>query len=264
MAHERKTSSMTQYLIFNKKNIQKESPGSQYDRSKTISIMILEKKIDSFDDFYLRDITYMELDEAYQKYISEDSNKYPSPFEDLQLVYPDILKKRIISQYKYKEYKLNEEKNDKDELFNKYCLNIISEKERVYLDNTMYFDDHLIDWTLSSDFGLREKATEVINRASFGSWLVRRSSVKEREHIKIRVITCKVNDEIRNYLVAHINGFGYVLTNTFQGSSMPSLGEDKTIMINVPFYSLPDLLDYMKTVQGIDLSSIIKEKIKEE
>ena len=122
----------------------------------------------------------------------------------------------------------------------------------------MYFDDHLIDWDLLSDFRLREKAMTIINSAPVGSWLVRRSSVKEQEHVKIRVITSRNKDEIRNYLLAHINGFGYVLTNGIQGSSMPSLGENKPIKINIPFYSLPDLLDYMKIYEGIELNSIIK------
>lgn len=264
---QRKTSSESEYFILNNKNIHKKSPGSYYDRSKNISIMILEKKVNSDYDFYLRDITYLDLDKAYEKYIIESSTTYPSPFEHIQVAYLDILKNRIISQYKYKE--IYEEKDyrdykeDKEEMFHKYCLGNISDKERVYLDNTMYFDDHLIDWSLSSDFGLREKAIELINKSSIGSWLVRRSSVKESEHIKIRVITCKV-EKIGNYLVAHINGFGYVITNTFQGSSMPSIGEDKTIMINASFFSLPDLLDYMKKDHGINLNSIIREKIKEE
>jgi hypothetical protein len=260
LSNWRKTASADQYLSLNNKNMRKECPGSQYDRARNISIMILEES-ESKDEFYLKDITYLDLDEAYQKYIVENCNKYPDPFQYFDVVYPDLLKNRIISQRKYRDLKdkdiKNDNKPDKD-YFVKYCLNMESEEERIYLDNTMHFDDHLIDWDLSCDFGLREKAMSLIYSAPVGSWLVRRSSVKEQEHVKIRVITCKVNQEIRNYLLAHINGFGYVLTNGVQGSSMPSLGENKTIKIEIPFYSLPKLLDYMKTHEGIDLNSIIK------
>jgi hypothetical protein len=263
MAEERKTSLASRYLILNNNNMAKDCPGSQYDRTRHISIMILESdELNSNEDFYLRNITYLTLYEAYQKYIIHNCDTYPSPFDN-KVVYPDILKKRILSQYKYsliyEEYKDKDEK-DKNNYFIKYCLGTISEEERIYLDNTMHFDDHLIDWDLSCDFKLREKAINLINLSPVGSWLVRRSSVKEQEHVKIRVITCRVKDEIMNYLLAHINGFGYVLTNGLQGSSMPYLGENKTIKINMAFYSLPDLLDYMKTVQEIDLNSIIKEK----
>ena len=257
ISNERKTASAAQYLFLNNKNMGKECPGSQYDRTRNISIMILEAS-ESKDEFYLKDITYLDLDEAYQKYIVENCNKYPYPFQYFDVVYPDLLKNRILSQRKYRELKVKDVKDVKDEYFVKYCLNMASEEERIYLDNTMHFDDHLIDWDLSCDFGLREKAISVINSAPIGSWLVRRSSVKEQEHVKIRVITCRVKQEIRNYLLAHINGFGYVLTNGVQGSSMPSLGENKTIKIEIPFYSLPNLLDYMKSVQGIDLNSIVK------
>lgn len=267
MAQERKTALGYQYHILNNNNMGKESPGSQYDRTRYISIMILESGDLTNDnnyhkeDFYLRNITYLRLEEAYQKYIVGNCETYPSPFDNIKVVYLDILKKRIISQYKYsliyEEYKDKDDK-DKNEYFVKYCLGTILEEERIYLDNNMYFDDHLIDWDLSCDFGLREKAISVINSAPVGSWLVRRSSVKEQEHVKIRVITGKAKEEIRNYLLAHINGFGYILTNGLQGSSMPYLGENKTIKINIAFYSLPDLLDYMQTVQEIDLNSIIK------
>jgi len=258
MSQERKTASADRYLFLNNKNMEKECPGLQYDRTKNISIMILEEG-ESKDEFYMRDIVYLDLDQAHQKYVVENCNKYPYPFDNFHIVHPDLLKKRILSQYKYRSinYEYLKVKNI-NEYFLKYCLNTISEEERIYLDNNMHFDDHLIDWDLSSDFRLREKAMAIINSAPVGSWLVRRSSVKEKEHVKIRVITCRVKEEIGNYLLAHINGFGYVLTNSIQGSSMPSLGENKTIKISIPFYSLPDLLDYMKTYEKIDLNSIIK------
>jgi hypothetical protein len=214
----------------------------------------------------LIDITYLNLEEAYQKYIVENCNTYPSPFNHMKVVHLSLLKSRIISQTKYSKYQSIEERGEskediKDIYFSKHCLNTISEEEKNYLDNTMYLDDHLIDWVLASDLTLREKAMTIIKDSPVGSWIVRRSSIKEQEHVKIRVITCKVMDEsIKNYLIAHINGFGYVITIGLQGSSMPRLGENKTIKINDnSFYSLPALLDYIKLTQGIDLNMLIKD-----
>ena len=272
---ERKTASGSQYLNLNNKNMNKDCPGSQYDRTKTISIMILEKSNEFKDDFFMRDIVYLDLDDAYKKYIDDECKTYPSPFNHLELVYKDVLKNRIISQYKYRSINYDEYSKDNKDYFVKYCFNNISDEEKVYLDNTMHFDDHLIDWSLSSDFSLREKAMEIIKASPIGSWLVRRSSVKEQEHVKIRVITCRLKSEkestggnfskgkeeirnIGNYLLAHINGFGYILTNSLPGSSIPSLGENIPIKIVMAFYSLPDLLDYMKRFIGIELSMILK------
>jgi hypothetical protein len=266
MENFRKTSSASSYVILNDKNMNKECPGSQYDRTRDISIMILEILEDCKEDFYLKDITYLTLDDAYKKYIIDNCNMYPFPFDNKEVIYPEILKRRIVSQIEYRKYKNQDDKDDKDdkdkkydkdECFLKYCLDTISDEEKIYLENTLYFDDNLIDWDLSSDFNLREKAVSMIKNSSDGSWLVRRSSIKEQEHTKIRVITCKVKDEIKNYLVAHINGFGYILTLGVSGSSTPYLGEKKTIKIYMTFYSLPELLNYMK-LQGIELSKIIK------
>jgi len=258
MSNERKTASASMYVSLNNNNMNKECPGSTYDRTRDISIMILENS-ESKDEFYLKDITYMTLDDAYQKYIIENCNVYPSPFDHIKVAYSDILKSRILSQRKYSLIDYSNHSKDKNEYFLKYCQNTLSDDERIYLDNIMHFDDHLIDWTLSSDLHLRDKAMTVIKSSPVGSWLVRRSSIKEQEHVKIRVITCRSkNEEIRNYLLAHINGFGYILTDGLQGSSMPSLGESKTIKVIVSFYSLPDLFDYMKT-KGIELNRIVKE-----
>ncbi len=255
----RKTATLNMYCFLNNKNMARDCPGSKYERTKDISIMILEENKDSEQDYYLRDITYLSLDDAYKKYIIDNCETYPEPYTHMSVVHPHILKNRILSQIKYRNLKISEGYDKyKDECFLKYCYDSISDDERVYLENTMYFDD--IIYNLSSDFGLREKATEIISKSSPGSWLVRRSSVREQEHVKIRVITCRFQDEISNYLIGHINGFGYVLTNGIQGSDMPSLGDNKTIKIHVSFYSLPDLLEYMKLQGIIKLDEMINQK----
>ena len=96
MSEERKTDSAVQYLFLNNKNMVKECPGSQYDRTRNISVMILEES-DSKDEFYLRDITYLDLDTAYKKYIVENCNKYPYPFDNFNVVHLDLLKKELFS-----------------------------------------------------------------------------------------------------------------------------------------------------------------------
>lgn len=244
----RRTATSFLYMVTNTENMQRYSPGSVYDRSKSISIMILEKDIANNGYFYLKDIVYISLEEAYNKYVLENSIKYPKPYENLDVIFPEILKQRIVSQMRFSEIGEMSMK----ECFQKFCDGSEEKNERVYLDNTMHFDDHLIDWRLESDLNLREVATNIIKESSNGSWLLRRSSIREQEHVKVRVITLKKDDKIFNFLFAHINGLGYVMTNGYQGQIMPKIGENLLVNIQLAFYSLPDVLDYMKT-QGLSI-----------
>jgi hypothetical protein len=259
---ERKTETSYIYLKLNTENIQKYCPGSIYDRKRDISIMIMEYKQPYPYKLFMKDIVYLSLEDAYKKYILNNDNTYPEPYSNLSVIFPDILKSRIISQINYEKI---EEKYNLQKLFENFILEKESETERVILDNELHFDDNLVDWKLPSDFDLRTMATNVLNESSKGSWLIRRSSIKEQDHIKVRVISLKEN-VILNYLFVRINGFGYALINGISGQVMPKIGDNIPVEIQVSskgnplvFYSLPDVLEYMKN-QGISLSNIINKK----
>ncbi len=247
----RRTATSSMYMFTNTENMQRDCPGSVYDRSKHISVMILEEDVSNNGYFYLKDIVYISLEEAYNKYVLENSTNYPEPYSHIRIVFPEVLKQRIVSQMRFSELGEIGEISMK-ECFEKFCDGTEEKNERVYLDNVMHFDDHLIDWRLSSDLNLREVATNIIKESNNGSWLLRRSSIREQEHIKVRVITLKKDDKIFNFLFAHINGLGYVMTNGYQGQTMPKIGENLSVNIQLVFYSLPDVLDYMKT-QGLSI-----------
>lgn len=151
-------------------------------------------------------------------------------------------------------------KNSEDDVkqyFDKFCEEKYDLHDLIYLENTLHVDDHLLsDWHVPSEFNLREKALNLIQSSDVGSWLVRRSSVTEQPNVKIRVITFKVK-EIRHYLFAQIDGFGYILTHGFSGDSFPKIGENKPLFISHVFRSLPSLLLYMKN-DGLILNKIVK------
>jgi len=255
MDSDRRTATSSAYAEIHTKNIHKGCPGSIYERSKYISIMILEKDNTTSNNFFLRDIVYMPIEDAYKKYIENQLSNYPEPYDKLSIVYPKILKERILSQTRFSLVEEVEEVEVK-ECFDKFKEGKEDEKDRIFLDNKMHFDDNLIDWKLTSELNLRYEAENIIKRSENGSWLIRRSSVKEQDYIKIRVITFNNNGVIRNFLFAHINGFGYVLTDGARGQIMPKLGEDKTLKIQLAFYSLPEVLIYLKN-EGISLEQII-------
>jgi hypothetical protein len=249
---ERKTDTLSIYKDMHTKNMQKECPGSIYERSKYISVMILEKDRDA-SFFFLKDIIYVCIEDAYKKYIEMEILTYPEPYQNLPVIYPQILKERILSQMNLSSVN---HLLDLKECFLKFAEGKEEKSERILLDNKMHFDDHLIDWKLPSDLNLREAAENIVKKSDSGSWLIRRSSVKEQDDIKIRVITLNQNGVIKNFLFAHINGFGYVLTDGTRGHSMPRVGDGKTIKIQMPFYSLPAALMYLNK-EGLCLSNII-------
>ena len=250
----RKTSSLFQYIKRHTQNIHEKSPGSVYDFN-TLSITVLEFYKDNL--FYLKDIIYMPLDDCYKKYILEGCNKYPAPYDHLNVIYLDILKDRIILKTDYK--KIDNKDRDIKECFNKFCEEKCDSDDLTYLENLMHVDDHLLsDWFVESDSNLREKALSLIRDSNQGSWLVRRSSITEQPNVKIRVITFKTSSsEIKHLLFAQIDGFGYVLTHGFSGDSFPKIGDNNPIVISHVFRSLPSLLKHMKNY-GLLMDRIIQ------
>jgi hypothetical protein len=255
----RNTASSEQYMKVHTENLQKISPGSVYDNMFSITVMEL------FRDnlYYMRDIIYMSLTDSYKKYIIDQDNNYPSPYEHLSVIALNVLKDRIMMKTHSNKLCEGEEYKEKiDEYFKSFCEEKIEEKELILLENLLHIDDHLLtDWFVPSEFNLREKALGLINKSDNGSWLVRRSSVVEQTNVKVRVITFKKSlnalNEIKHYLFAQIDGFGYALTNTFSGDSVPKIGENRPICIYHTFRSLPSLLTYMKG-QGLSLDKIVK------
>lgn len=253
----RKTASFNQYLKVHTENLNKQSPGSVYDFN-TFSITIVEFYKDNL--YYLRDIIYMSLDESYKKYILEDCDKYPLPYDNLSVIRLDLLKERIMLKIKYRDLYKDSENSEEDikQYFDKFCEEKYDLNDLIYLENTLHVDDHLLsDWHVPSEFNLREKALNLIQSSDDGSWLVRRSSVSEQPNVKIRVITFKELKEIKHYLFAQIDGFGYILTHGFSGDSFPKIGENKPLFISHVFRSLPSLLLFIKN-DGLLLNKIVK------
>ena len=258
MPNTRRTASSNIYMKMHSENLHKSSPGSVFNNN-TFSVTIVQKLINN--QYLLKDILYISLEDAYRKYINEECNTYPEPYEYLPVYRLDILKTRIISKTLFKED--IEEKNIGDEdkvrhYFDKFVEGKCTDKEMNYLDNIMHFDDNLLtDWIVPSQLDLRIRAMGLIENSDTGSWLVRRSSVAEQPNVNVRVITIKVNNTIHHYLFSHINGFGYVLTTGSSGDIFPKIGENKPIIIHDVFGSLPSLLTYMVS-QGLVLEKIVK------
>lgn len=256
------TDSSDNYNIMHASNFHKKSPGSVFDIKQILPITIIDPSC-SNQKYYLRDILYIPLEEAYKLYVLENNENYPSPYHHLKIFRPDILKERIMTKILYKNISDRDIIRDTNTCFQKFCEEKYYddyENNLIFLENTLYFDDHLLsDWINSSD--LREKSIQLIEKSSDGSWLVRKSSVIEQLNVKPRVITFKNNKNIYHYLVAHIDGFGYITTHTFSGDTLPKIGENKPITITNSFSSIPSLLMFMKT-QGLILQKLVKNDNK--
>ena len=253
----RKTSSANMYMKMHTDNLNKYNPGSVFDIN-TFSITVVQYFVDN--KYLLKDILYISLDEAYKKYIDENCETYPSPYENIPVYRLDVLKDRIIYKSLFKDNQDHKESlTDKvRQYFDKFVEGKCSDEEMNYLDNMIHFDDNLLtDWIVPSQLDLRARAMGLIEKSELGSWLVRRSSVAEQPNVKVRVITIKSNDMVRNYLFCHINGFGYVLTSGSSGDIFPKIGENKPLIIQDVFSSLPSLLTYMRS-QGLVLEKIVK------
>jgi hypothetical protein len=250
----RNTASFDQYIMKHTERLHEQSPGSLYDFN-TFSITVVEFYKDNL--YYLRDIIYMSLDDSYNKYILEGCDKYPHPYDYLNVVNIDVLRDRIIFKTKYKNIE-NKQVNIK-KCFENFCEEKYDSNDLIFLENLMHVDDHILsDWLVDSDVDLRGKALGLIQKSEGGSWLVRRSSITEKPSVKIRVITFKtLEGEIRHYLFAQIDGFGYILTHGFSGDSFPKIGDNKPIFISHIFSSLPLLLIHMKN-EGLLLDKIVK------
>lgn len=252
----RKTASSEMYTKLHTENFHKYNPGSTFDIKTTISITVVQQV--QQNKYILMDLLYMSLEDAYKKYIEEDSKEYPHPYQHLYVFRLDILKNRIISKTLFKENINENDENKTRQYFENFCEEKYTEEEINYLENMMHIDDHLLsDWIVPSELDLRTRAMGLITSSNLGSWLVRRSSVTEQPNIKVRVITIKTNGTIRHYLFAHIDGLGYVLTAGSSGDVFPKIGENKPIIINEVFSSLPSLLTYMKR-EGLVLDRMIK------
>lgn len=256
----RKTASANMYMKMHTDNLNKYNPGSVFDIN-TFSITVVQHFID--DKYLLKDILYISLDEAYTKYIDENCETYPSPYENVPVYRLDVLKDRIIYKSLFKNSHQDEDHKESlidkvRQYFDKFVEGKCSDEEMNYLDNMMHIDDNLLsDWIVPSQLDLRVRAMALIEKSDLGSWLVRRSSVAEQPNVKVRVITIKVNDTVHHYLICHVNGFGYVLTTASSGDIFPKIGENKPLIIHNVFSSLPSLLTYMRS-RGLVLEKIVK------
>lgn len=253
----RKTASANMYMKMHTDNLNKYNPGSVFDIN-TFSITVVQYFVDN--KYLLKDILYISLDEAYKKYIDENCETYPSPYENIPVYRLDVLKDRIIYKSLFKDNQDHKESlTDKvRQYFDKFVEGKCNDEEMNYLDNMMHFDDNLLsDWIVPSQLDLRMRAMGLIENSDTGSWLVRRSSVAEQPNVTVRVITIKQNDMVRHFLFCHINGFGYALTTGSSGGIFPKIGENKPIIIHDVFSSLPSLLTYMES-QGLVLEKIVK------
>lgn len=268
MAAERQTDTQNAYKKMHIKHLHAKNPGAIYDKD-TLSIMVMtqllndknDKNDKKIDKVYLVDLIYISLNDAYEMYIVQKNENYPRPYAHIPVFCLDLLKKRII--YK-SSYNVSNEimKNTfiMDDCYERYWKDECDGNEICYLENELTFDDKmLVDWVgLENEYKLREQAMKIIQGRENGSWLVRRSSIRESDHVKVRVFTIKYNGLIINYLCLHINGFGYATSVGTQGDVIAKIGESKTVAIGEKFESLIKLLDYLKSNVGIMFDRMVQ------
>jgi hypothetical protein len=93
----------------------------------------------------------------------------------------------------------------------------------------------------------RERAEELLTNTENGSWVLRKTSVKDSNVIATRAITYKDNKgHIYHTLIANIYGHGYVITSgVSSGDEMPNVGSGGSLSFKQSYASFIDLIDCM-------------------
>lgn len=265
MAAERRTDTQNAYKKMHEKKLHAKNPGAIYDKN-TLSIMVMkhndnDKDNNKINKVYLVDLIYINLNDAYEMYIVQKNENYPEPYSTIPVFCLDLLKKRIIYKSSYNMYnEIMQKSYTIDNCYERYWNNECNESEICYLENELTFDDKmLVDWIgLENEYKLREQAVKIVQERENGSWLVRRSSIRESDHVKVRVFTIKHNQMILNCLCLHIDGFGYATSVGTQGDVIAKIGELKTISVGEKFESLIKLLDHLKSTLGIKMDGMVQ------
>lgn len=144
---------------------------------------------------------------------------------------------------------------------------MITEKEKAILDVHLHIDDVLLsDWVdIGDSIQLREKGIEMLSKSNVGSWIVRKSSVKENETIIPRVISFyktdknPYEDKIFHLLIARIPGLGYISFDVKRGEVITREEDENPKMIKIYglYASFADLIKEESKKCGF----IIKNKI---
>jgi len=248
------------YIDFHKQSIQKNDmitleetdPGNHY---KTISYTRFNVKNDENNDDNIQispvKIVYWNLDSAKRWF--DIDNRDPETNSSI-LSYQTFLS-RIEKQLKlkqtYEEGYFPDDSKIKN-LFLMYIMNKskISDENLTLLHNFFHIDNTiLMKWEedISDNSKHREFANKIISNAENGSWFVRRTSIKESDVVKTRVITFKsMNGSVKHIMISHVYGYGYVLPlNITSGQEMPFLGSGNYMTVNKEL-TFPSFISFIK------------------
>jgi hypothetical protein len=121
-------------------------------------------------------------------------------------------------------------------LMNKYLQGeSLDERETLYLRSYLNADNSSAIKEFDGD--VRVMAKTALKQKGEGSWLLRRSSIKNSSLIKVKVLSCFDKNEYHHYPFFHVSGLGYYSTNDFDKNEMPGLPEP---IGSIPNFSNPN------------------------
>jgi hypothetical protein len=172
-----------------------------------------------------------------------------------------------------KDYKI--EDSEIKELFKKYLVNNVDEREKLILRSYLFLDSVDIIHTFSSTgINIRDDAEQYLKNDEIGSWMFRTGSWVESELITTKVITSIIKrvedmDGVSNSFIhipiVHVKGYGYYMAIGERGLTLPNTGDkiklpEFDVNNSTIFPCMIDLLTYCHSKKYIKLD---KYKFKE-
>lgn len=236
-----------------------------------LAIMVLEKVSESDDDIEIRMVEHVRVPLPTTV---EVSSHYPEPWSHLPILYPNVLQLRMMQQQAFTEpgsVELHSLTHAEVALRFTECLRrnpfVLSAHEETLFANLITLNDKILTPHVN-----REQATHRLRHSPVGTWLLRESSLQSGSHVQARVISVSmpsvilpsvilphmdstelVND-VHHYLIAQIEGFGFVWINTVH-SHLRQHGFPNPGISSVPFFIkgmavFPNFLALLAFVKG--------------
>jgi hypothetical protein len=141
------------------------------------------------------------------------------------------------------------------DLFMKYLKgNALSPTERLMLRSSLHLDDtHAIHEFQSTGQDIRTDAEKVLTERGVGSWLFRRTSLKNSSTVNSKCVSFyKEAGSIKHIIILQVTGLGYYSTSDVERSAtLPGLEKDE-VRTSLPLFNTvyPCLIDLIEALQS--------------
>ena len=187
-----------------------------------ITMMVMEKVGETVEDIQVRMMEHVCIPLPTGHPVPW--THYPAPWAHLPIIYPHVFQSRLELQQQFIDpgsTELQSLTHAEVALRFTECLHRVpfqlSSREEILFSNVITQND-----TILTPYVDRQLATEQLQHSPVGTWLIRESSVRSGNYVQARVISVTMPGPsdpvvvVHHYLIAHIEGFGFVWMNTVE------------------------------------------------